>query len=219
MCRDVRRRSQAGGDHRRQQHGQRRLDHPCASGAARPVADDDLQRSGDAAPALPPGLLRHRCPAQAAARPRSQPGGDGQRLCRPREGHARCGRSGAQRRDGGAGARSPGARREHAAERAAPAVRACRGLSRPQGQPELPAAADRAVRYREQDRRVPALLQQCGGGIQCHARELPGRGVRPVDGVRPARLLQPRGGRARGRENPAAGEVLRFPLPACAGEG
>ena len=43
----------------------------------------------------------------------------------------------------------------------------------------------RAVRPREQDRRLAALLQQCRGRIQRHARELPGRAVRPVHGLRP----------------------------------
>ena len=106
----------------------------------------------------------------------------------------------------GAGGAGPG--RGRAAGRAAPAVRAGRGLSRPQGQPELPAAADRAVRPREQDRRRAPLLQQHGGRIQLHARELPGRAVRPVDGLRPAGVLQPRRRRARGRADRAAGEVL-----------
>ena len=49
---------------------------------------------------------------------------------------------GAQRRDGGAGPGAAGRGREHAVRRAAAAVRAVGGLSGPQGQPELPAAAD-----------------------------------------------------------------------------
>ena len=41
----------------------------------------------------------------------------------------------------------------------------------------------RAVRPREQDRRRAPLLQQHGGRIQFHPRELPRRAVRPVDGL------------------------------------
>ncbi len=83
----------------------------------------------------------------------------------------------------------------------------------PQGQPELPAAAGRTVRPREQDRGLPPLLQQRGGGIQLDTRELPGRAVRPVAGFRPAGILQPGGGRARSRPHRAAGEVLNLSFP------
>ena len=55
--------------------------------------------------------------------------------------------------DGRAGPGPAGRGGEHADRRAAAAVRAVGGLSGPQGQPELPAAAGRAVRHREQDRR------------------------------------------------------------------
>ena len=51
---------------------------------------------------------------------------------------------GAQRRDGRAGPGPAGGGGEHAVRRAAATVRAVGGLSGPQGQPELPAAAGRA---------------------------------------------------------------------------
>ena len=57
-------------------------------------------------------------------------------------------------------------RRKPAERRARQADRAVRGLSGPQGQRQFPAAGERAVRPREQDRRQPPLLQQRGSGIQ-----------------------------------------------------
>src|SRR5690349_1734686 len=74
-------------------------------------------------------------------------------------------------------------------QRAAPAVRPGRGLSRPQGQPELPAAAGRAVGSGEQNRGGSAVLQQRGGGVQRIRRELSGGGVRIVHGLRPGGVL------------------------------
>ena len=74
------------------------------------------------------------------------------------------------------------------------------------------------LRPGEQDRRRAALFQQRGGGIQCHARGVSGRAVRPVAGLRPAGILQPRRGRAQGRAGTAAGEVL-IPSPRLRGEG
>ena len=53
-----------------------------------------------------------------------------------------------------------------ALRRARPADRAVGGLSGPQGQRQFPAAAERTLRHREQDRRQPPLLQQRGAGIQ-----------------------------------------------------
>ena len=58
------------------------------------------------------------------------------------------------------------------------AVRAVGGLSGPQGQPELPAAADRALRHREQDRGGAAVLQQRGAGVQHRHPAVPGGAVR-----------------------------------------
>ena len=51
-------------------------------------------------------------------------------------------------------------------------------LSGPEGQRELPAAAGRAVRHREQARGRAALLQQRGAGIQHRHPAVPGGAVR-----------------------------------------
>ena len=51
-------------------------------------------------------------------------------------------------------------------------------LSGPEGQREFPAVADRAVRHREQARRLAPLLQQRGAGIQHRHPAVPGGAVR-----------------------------------------
>ncbi len=107
-------------------------------------------------------------------------GGDGEGLRVARARHLGSRGAGAQRRRGSARACGPGAGGRHAARRASPALRVGRGLSRSQGQHQFPAAADRALRSGEQDRRRAPLLQQHGRRIQLHARKLPGRPVRPV---------------------------------------
>jgi LemA protein len=60
----------------------------------------------------------------------------------------------------------------------APAFRARRGLSGPQGQHEFPAVADRTRRRREQDRRRAPLLQQRRAGIQHRDRATARRALR-----------------------------------------
>ena len=76
---------------------------------------------------------------KAAPRPHSQPGRDGEGLCRARTRDARGGGPGAQRRHRGPvrRGRRAGGGRERADRRTAAAVRAERGLSGPQGQRPL----------------------------------------------------------------------------------
>ena len=74
----------------------------CGDRRCRPVGHHDLQRPRRHAAAGQPGLRRHRRAAQAAPRPHSQPGRDGEGLRRARARHARRGGEGAQRRDDGA---------------------------------------------------------------------------------------------------------------------
>jgi LemA protein len=62
--------------------------------------------------------------------------------------------------------------------RARPADRAVGGLSRPQGQRQLPAASGRTVRHREQARCRPPLLQQRGWNTTPASSRLPGGAVR-----------------------------------------
>ena len=119
-------------------------------------------RPGHAAPGHRPVLVRCGCAAEAAPRPDPEPGRDGEGLCRAREDHARCRDPGAQqcrqRPGAGPGGGRAGGRRSWA--RALGRLFALsRGLSGPQGQPELPVPAGRAVGHREQDRRRAALLQ------------------------------------------------------------
>ena len=58
------------------------------------------------------------------------------------------------------------------------------------------------------ENKIAAARRFFRGRVQRHARELPGRAVRPVDGLRPTGVLQPRGRRARCRSHRPAGEVL-----------
>ena len=74
--------------------------------------------------------------------------------------------AGAQRRSRRARAGRAGAGGEYAERGVAPAVRVVGGLSGPQGQHQFPAAAERALRHREQDRGRAPLLQQFGAGVQ-----------------------------------------------------
>ena len=90
-----------------------------------------------------------------------------------------------------------------------------RGLSGPQGQPEFPAAAERAVRHREQDRRRAPLLQQRGAGIQHRHPAVPGRAVRRLARLHAEGVLRRRREARKALEPGAAGEVLRG--PACPG--
>ena len=134
----------------------------------RVVDHHDLQRPRRHAAAGQPGLCRHRRADEAAPRPYPQPGRDREGLCRPRARHARSGGPGAQRGGHGAIRRRcrAGRGRERAERRVAAIVCAERGLSRPQGQRQFPAAAGRAHRHREQARGVAPLLQQRRAGIQ-----------------------------------------------------
>ena len=93
-------------------------------------------------------------------------------------------------------------RREHADRRAAASCSRCRRpipTSRPT---KLPAAADRTVRHREQDRRRAPLLQQRGAGIQHRHPAVPGGAVRRHRSASPRRnssTSAPAGPRSRRR--------------------
>ena len=127
--------------------------------AAGDLRGRDVQRPR--APAQPGrgSLLRHRRAAQAPARPDPQPGRDGQGLRRPRAPGVRERDRRAQHRDRRAGPGGAGPGREPAHRRAAPVVRGRRGLPGPEGEPELPRAAERAHRHRGQDPGLAPLLQ------------------------------------------------------------
>ena len=92
-------------------------------------------------------------------------------------------------------------------QRAARPARAVRGLSGPQGQHELPAAADRALRHREQARRGAPLLQQLGAGVQHRHRAASRRPVRRLARLPPQGVLRPRRNAGPGRTG-AQREVL-----------
>ena len=102
-------------------------------------------------------------------------------------------------------------RREPADRRARPADRAVGGLSGPQGQRQFPAAGERAVRPREQDRGQPPLLQQRGPGIQHRHPADAGRAVRRHVRLHPQGILRPRRQPHRSRGG-ADGEVLSTSL-------
>ena len=184
-------------------------------GAAGPVADDDLQRPRHAAPALPAGFLRHRRAAQAAPRPHSQPGGDGQRLRGPRAGHARRRR---QARNAAMAAHGPAAqaqaegllqgalRQLFALAEAYPDLKANQNFQ--QLQAELSDLENKIAAARR-------FFNNAAAEYNATREELPGRSVRPVHGLRPAGLLQPGGGRAGGRAEGARGEILRGSLSPC----
>ena len=98
-------------------------------------------------------------------------------------------------------------RRKPAQRRARPADRAVGGLSGPQGQRQFPAARQRTVRPREQDRRQPPLLQQRGPGIQHRHPADAGRPVRRHVRLHPQGILRPRRQPHRSRDR-AEREVL-----------
>src|SRR3989304_1221100 len=75
--------------------------HPRRHSSAGPHPRRHVQRPRAVTAALPRGLVRHRCPAQAALQPDPQPDRDGARLRRPRARDA-------GERDAGAGGAPPG---------------------------------------------------------------------------------------------------------------
>ena len=104
-------------------------------------------------------------------------------------------------------------RRKPAERRARPADRAVGGLSRPQGQRQLPAAVERTVRPREQDRGRPPLLQQRGPGIQHRHPADARRAVRRHVRLHQKGILRSRRQQDRGRGGADGVQVLD---PACA---
>src|SRR5690606_38500924 len=104
--------------------------------------------------------------------------------------------------------RSSGSGGRRAAGRIAAAVRARRGLSRPQGKHQLPAAPAGVGRFGEQDRGGAPVLQQRGRRVQRHPRELPRCLVRQRDGLRAAGVLQSGGRRTRRGDQGSRGEIL-----------
>ena len=90
------------------------------------------------------------------------------------------------------------------------AVRPERGLSRPQGRRQFPAAAERAQRHREQARRRAPLLQQRGAGIQYRHPAVPRGAARRLARLHAERVLRRRRRGSQGARSGAAGEVLRL---------
>ena len=127
--------------------------------------------------------------------------------------HAGSGGAGAQRRGDRAGRRRrrAGRSRERAERRAAAAVRAQRGLSRPQGQSELPAAADRArpISRTRSPRRGASSTTRCRNTTPASSSSRPCCWPGPL-GFTPKEFFDVGVERAQGARAGAAGEVLTF---------
>ena len=146
----------------------------------------------------PERLGQHRHRAAPPVRPHPEPRRDRQGLREPRARGVRGGHPGPVRGDGRhrvAGAAGRG--RRAARGRPAPAVRGRRELPRPEGEPELPGPAGRAVEHRGPHPGQPALLQRQRAGLQ------PARAVLPVDRIASMFNFK-RGGVLRDRGGPAA---------------
>ena len=155
-----------------------------------------------------PVLVGHLGPAQAAPRPGAQSGRDGEGLCRHERGTLEAVTAA---RNAAVAASGPeaAAKAENMLTGALRQLFALvRGLSRPQGQPEFPPAPVGTLRHREQDRRLAALLQQLGPGIQHLDRAVPGGPHRPPVRLHRPRILRARRGRGGRRRRPAVGQVL-----------
>ena len=147
--------------------------HHCDCGRACALVHLALQRDRPEGQPLRQRLADHRRPAAAQERPHTQPGRDREGLRRARVQDARGRDAGAFRRHERHHARGQDGGLQHPERHPEVAVCRGRGVPRPQGKHQLPAAAGRALRDGEQDRlRAPELQRLCAG-VQQRNRDLP----------------------------------------------